>query len=60
MKAPPGRFYRMTHTRILQVWFGILGIAAGLTVLVSGVLTADKLEASDKGITITVVQIAKK
>ena len=50
----------MSHKRILQVWFGVLGITAGVAVMVSGVFATDRLEASDKGIAITVVQAASK
>jgi hypothetical protein len=46
----------MSHTRMLQVWFGVLGLAAGVVVLFSGIVTSEKVEASDKGISITVAQ----
>ena len=48
----------MSKERILQVWFGILGIAAGAAVLLSGVLTSEKQQAPDNGISITVLHAA--
>jgi len=50
----------MNHTRILQAWFGVLGLAAGAVVLFSGIVTSDKVEASEKGIAINVVQVAPR
>ena len=49
----------MSHRRIAQIWFGILGIAAGVAVLVSGTLTAGRLDASEQGIAISVVEVAQ-
>ena len=57
MKALTMRFTDMSQARMLQVWFGILGIAAGATVMLSGMFTSGKTEASNnEGITITVVR----
>jgi hypothetical protein len=48
----------MSTERILQVWFGILGIVAGVAIVFSGVLTADNTEAASDGIKITIVRSA--
>jgi hypothetical protein len=48
----------MSDSRLQQIWFGTLGITAGMVVLMSGFFTAEKSHAADSGISITVVQRA--
>jgi len=49
----------MSNSRLIQVWFGIVGIVAGFAVLFSGVLTSEpQAQPSDAGITITVLHAA--
>ena len=44
---------------MLQIWFGVIGLAAGVTVMLSGVFASMGAEASNNdGIKITVVQAA--
>lgn len=59
MKAAARRSSDMSKLRLLQVWFGVLGIATGFAVLLSGVLTSGpKAQADDQGITITILNAA--
>jgi hypothetical protein len=52
------RFYGMSNSRLVQVWFGIVGIAAGAAVLLSGMVTSEKAQAANEGISITIVHAA--
>jgi len=58
MKAGTRRFYGMSNSRLVQVWFGIVGIAAGLVVLFSGIVTAEKAQTANEGISITIMHAA--
>ena len=58
MKAGTTRFYGMSNSRLVQVWFGIVGIVAGLAVLCSGIVTSEKAQAANEGISITIVHAA--
>jgi hypothetical protein len=59
MKAATRRSSDMSNSRLLQVWFGIVGIVAGFAVLFSGILTSEpQAQPSDAGITITLLQAA--
>jgi len=57
MKAGARRFYGMSKSRLVQVWFGIVGIAAGFAILLSGIVTSEKAQANE-GISITIVHAA--
>jgi hypothetical protein len=48
----------MSNSRLVHVWFGILGIVAGAAVLLSGVFTSEKAQAANEGISITIVRTA--
>ena len=58
MKDESGRFYGMSNSRLVQVWFGIVGVVAGFAMLLSGVITADKAQAANQGISITIAHTA--
>ena len=60
MKAGTRRFYGMSNSRLVQVWFGIVGIAAGFAILLSGIVTSEKAQTSNEGISITIVHTAPK
>ena len=48
----------MSNSRLVQVWFGIVGMVAGLAVLFSGIVTSEKAQAANEGISITIVHAA--
>ena len=48
----------MSTERILQVWFGILGLAAGAALLLPGILASEPAQAANEGISITFVHTA--
>ena len=48
----------MSKERILQVWFGIIGIAAGAALLIPGILVSEPAQAANEGISITIVHAA--
>jgi hypothetical protein len=50
----------MSNARMLQVWFGVVGMAAGLAVLLAGALTPQATDAEDTGIIITVFSAPSK
>ena len=58
MKAGTRRFYGMSKSRLVQVWFGIVGMVAGLAVMFSGIVTSEKAQAANEGISITIAQTA--
>jgi hypothetical protein len=58
MKAGTWRFYGMSNSRPVQMWFGIVGIAAGFAVLLSGLVTSEKAQAANQGISITTTHAA--
>ena len=45
----------MSKSRRVQIWFGTLGIVAGAALLLSGVVTSEKAQAANEGISITIV-----
>ena len=48
----------MTTTPHVEVWFGVLGLIAGATLLVAGLfVNSDKPQTEDNGIAITIVRV---
>jgi hypothetical protein len=58
MKARTWRFYGMSKSRLVQVWFGIVGMSAGLAVVFSGIVTSEKAQTANEGISITILHAA--
>jgi hypothetical protein len=56
MKPTSGRSKVMSKSRRGQVWFGTLGIVLGAALLLSGVVTSEKAQAANEGISITIVR----
>lgn len=48
----------MSNSRLVQVWFGIVGMSAGLAVVFSGIVTSEKAQTANEGISITILHAA--